>query len=173
MSVILQQGPTLKKQRVQKTAALFVLLLLMPLLIACDRTDDIGTVPKMITDYGSRVHLEGKWRIVANTSYISAGTIGSVDIECNKQSRKCREICAWLFPPDKLIKSKFLSVVELTYDVTEWSDQVIRAIYRAPVKDFELKISFKDKFAERRVRETRARGVETSDPNVYTNYVLE
>jgi hypothetical protein len=89
----------------------------------------------------------------------------------------CREIIAEVLTKKEAADFKFdnphLFVDDTTYEIITWSNDVITARYMARVADFELKISIKDKFAERRWRETKARGVETSDPKNFGQWILE
>jgi hypothetical protein len=80
-----------------------------------------------------------------------------------------------LYTPEDQPKnpSSFLSILPFEYSILDWSDETIRAKYAARVADFELKISLKDGFTERSFRETKARGFEKSDPNVFETWILE
>ena len=63
--------------------------------------------------------------------------------------------------------------IKITYQITDSTNDIIIAKWDAPVADVELKISLKDRFAERSYRETKARGDETSNPEIYGKWVLE
>ncbi len=73
----------------------------------------------------------------------------------------------------KDISGAFLHVLLLDYNIIDWSGDTIRAKYEGPVADIELRISVKDKVGERSYRETKSRGSEKSDPNVFQSWILE
>lgn len=161
----------------KETMILSVFLALFLPLISCSSQDEVRSPSKNVTAVEKDwVSVRGRWKIIANTAQTTAlPSINSVHIVCDKPSRTCRETLALLYPPEGYgtKKNRFLSALEISYEVIEWSNEIIRANYRAPVADVELSISVKDTFVERRSRETTARGSTTSDPNVHTHYVLE
>jgi len=61
----------------------------------------------------------------------------------------CKENTAVLVTPKDhpTIKDKFLYIVDITYEITEWTDDKIKGKYLAPVADFEISISLLDKRA--------------------------
>jgi len=87
----------------------------------------------------------------------------------------CLEKTAVLATPEDspILKEKFLYILDVNYRIINWSDDIINAKYEALVADFEIRISLRDKFAERSFRETKARGSETANSNVYEHWILE
>jgi hypothetical protein len=85
----------------------------------------------------------------------------------------CEENIAVLATPQDTPPGNTLYVLSTQYKIISWSNDIINARYEAPVAEFELKISVRDEFAERTFRETKARGSETANPNIYAHWVLE
>ena len=138
--------------------------------------DDVLSPSKRFVLADNYAFIEGRWKRTEGTSrLIRMATINTVSITCDKMSMTCRETVAQLVTPkdEPWVGKPSLFIYETTYRIIDWSDHTIYAKYSAPVADFELKISIKDKFAERRRRETKARGAETSDPNMFENCTLE
>ncbi|MEO8099532.1 MAG: hypothetical protein ABI811_17675 [Acidobacteriota bacterium] len=59
------------------------------------------------------------------------------------------------------------------FKITEWTETLVRAVAQTRVADLELRISIPDESAERTVRETRARGVASSNPANVARWMLE
>lgn len=151
------------------------LSLVIPL-FPCHAADTVISVRKLIRGDNNDVHVMGRWRVTgASARYSKLSKINTVSITCSRQLGVCREAIAELVSPEEneLSRGKELRVIDFVYNIVEWSDQTIHAKHPAPVADIELRVSVKDKFAERRFRETKARGVDTSDPNIFVNWVLE
>jgi hypothetical protein len=87
----------------------------------------------------------------------------------------CKEIIAEVITPQEepLFKKTQLFIADTIYKIVDWSNDIISAKYEAPVADVELRLSLRDKFAERHHRESKARGSKASDPNNYAQWVLE
>jgi hypothetical protein len=92
-----------------------------------------------------------------------------------RQSMQCVESEAKVITPQELkdMKESLLSVDRFEYKIIEWSDALLRAKREAPVSDVELRVSFADKSAEKSFRETKARGAETSNPEVSGYWILK
>lgn len=137
---------------------------------------EIRSPEKRISIVGNYAFIEGRWkRAQGSTKYTKMTTINTVSITCDRKTMTCTETIAKLVTPkeEPWIGDPLLFIDTTTYQIIDWSDDTIYAKYPAPVADFELRISIKDKFAERRRRETKARGAETSDPNIFENCILE
>jgi len=91
----------------------------------------------------------------------------------------CKEIIAELVAPEEMfykkgtLEAKKLFIDETDYKIVDWSDEIILAKYAAPVADFEIRIFIKAGLAIRNWRETKARGNQTADPNIYAEWILE
>ena len=133
---------------------------------------------KEITKYQQYVLVKGRWREKEGFNQLLA-KVNIVDIRCDKDSMVCVETIANVQSMEeneilKIHKTNLLSLGIIKYKIIEWTnDDTIVAINDAPVADMEIKISLKDNFAERSVRETKARGDGTADSNVYSHWVLE
>ena len=104
----------------------------------------------------------GRWTQAAGTDDDSliSGT-NTVRIVCNRIEERCSETIAYINTEDvsTIFRSTSLDILSFDYDVIEWSDNFINAIYHAPVADIELKIDLDKESAERHFRETGATGV--------------
>jgi hypothetical protein len=132
---------------------------------------------KGVTPLGPNVIVaEGHWRQTKWAGLIAIPAINAVHIECIKHESVCREIRADLFtsldehrfPPSRLIVHN-----PQEFRVLSWSDGSVVARDEAPVADVDLRISTKDGVVEKSYRETKARGSQTADPNIWRMYVLE
>lgn len=154
----------------------FLCLLTLVIVFSCSGTDKIESISKNIRSIDNYVFVQGRWkRIAGNTTLKKPPRINTVSITCDKISMTCKEIIAELVTPEEesIFKTKQLFIDETTYKIADWSNEIILAKYIAPVADFDLKISIRDGIAERRWRETKARSSETSDPNIYAQWLLE
>ena len=145
---------------------------LLSFLPACSK-DEIRSPNKRIQLYDNLVIVEGRWKQTASSGGKKLARINSAYVICNKLSMTCEENTAVLVTPQDDPPANLLYIINITYKINEWSDGIIKASHAAPVADFELKISLRDKFAERSFRETKARGSETANPNVFAHWVLE
>jgi hypothetical protein len=119
---------------------------------------------------------QGRWKRTAGSVTLhNPSRINSTFITCTKDSMTCTEVTAKLVTPQEIphFEKATLFADATTYQIVEWSNNIIHAKYLAHVADFELRISLMDKFIERRWRETKARGSTTSDPNNYEQWILE
>ena len=142
---------------------------------SCSRAEDISSPIKDIRPIDNYVLLQGRWKKTTKTNYHKLSRINSTYITCNKKSMTCKENTAVLVTPEDEpgLKLRTLYVVSLTYQIVDWSADIINAKHKGPVADFEIRISIRDNFAERSFRETKARGSETANPNVYEHWILE
>ena len=87
----------------------------------------------------------------------------------------CKEIESLLFTAKEqpVLKANLLYNQEFTYQIIDWSEDTIKAKREPIVADVEITISLKDNFAEKSFRETKARGSDTANPDVYGKWVLE
>ena len=135
---------------------------------------------KEVTEVKGYIVAEGHWRrMVGKTITAKLPLENSTYIVCDRQTRKCNEATAVLYTPEDTLPgagiriSPSLSVLVLEYKIIDWSDGVIRAKCEGFEADIELRISVKDQFAERSFRETKARGNDKSDPNIFESWILE
>jgi hypothetical protein len=121
------------------------------------------------------VFVEGRWKALPGTTTRIIARINSTSITCDYNNRTCKETISLLFVPEehRLFKDYMLYGQNFTYQITDWSNDTIKARWDAPVADVEIKISLKDNFAEKGYRETKARGSETANPDIYGKWVLE
>jgi len=152
-----------------------IFIFLLGLMYACSEIDKISSPPKEIRLIDNYVFVQGRWKKTTKTNYHKLSRINSTYITCDKKSMTCKENTAVLVTPEDEPESKLrtLYIVDLTYQIINWSDDIINSKSEGPVADFEIKISLRDKFAERSFRETKARGSETANPNVYEHWILE
>src|SRR4030042_647866 len=139
---------------------------------------EVYSSPKAVTGGGDRVVATGRWKTtVTKSPNPRLAAINTTYISCNKQTRTCQEATAILYTPEDFPKHNntppFLSVLVFDFKIIDWSGDTIRAKHEAPVADVELRISVKDGVAERTFRETKARGNETSNPDIFQTWILE
>jgi len=148
---------------------------LLGLMCASSEADEISSPPKDIRSFGNYVSIQGRWKKTTKTNYHKLSRINSTYITCDKKSMTCKENTAVLVTPEDEpdFKLRSLYIVDVTYRIINWSSDIINAKYEGLVADFEIRISIKDNYAERSFRETKARGSETADPNVYERWILE
>jgi hypothetical protein len=153
----------------------FIFIFLFGLIWACSEADKISSPPRDIRLIDNYVFVQGRWKKTTKTNYHKLSRINSTYITCDKKSMTCKESTAVLITPEDEpeLKLRTLYVVDHTYRIIDWSDDIINAKSEGLVADFAIRISLKDKFAERSFRETKARGSETADPNVYEHWILE
>jgi hypothetical protein len=135
---------------------------------------------KSVIEFKQYVVAEGQWRrTFGKTIYAKLPLVNATYIVCNKQAKTCNEATAVLYTPEDTLPgagtrtSPSLSVLVLEYKIIDWSGGVIRAKSEDLEADIELRISVKDQFAERSFRETKARGSDKSDPNIFESWILE
>ena len=147
------------------------------LLMGCfeQSIDDIQSPKKRIKKDGDAVFVEGRWKELAGTKPGIISRINFTSITCDRKDMKCREVESLLFTPREqpVLKHSQLYNHEFTYQVIHWADETIKAKREALVADIEITISLKDNFAEKGFRETKARGSDTANPDVYGKWVLE
>ena len=138
--------------------------------------DQIMSAPKGFSSIDKYVFVRGRWkRTGGNLKLNIPPRINTISITCDKNSMICKEIIAYVVTPQEepLLEKPDLSIAETIYQIVDWSNDVIIAKYKAPVADVELRISLRDELAEKRWRETKARGSKGSDPNKYLQWILE
>lgn len=126
----------------------------------------------VVDDASSSVSFHGQWRPTAQAGVVMNWAANTVDVRCDQASARCEEALALLYAPGGPFPRHGLDVVRLTYNVSEWTNSLIRAESAGPAGDFELRISLANKVAERSFRETKGRGSETADPSIVRNWVL-
>ena len=137
-------------------------------------TGQIESYTKLIFSVDNYVIVQGRWKTTAG-NLKTLSRINATHIVCDKHSMTCKEIIAVVKTPQEepLFKKPQLFLGETIYIIVDWSNDIISAKYEGPVADVELRISLRDKFAERRFRETKARGIKSADPNNYEQWILE
>ncbi len=134
---------------------------------------------KNITKSDNYLIIKGRWKKISSSSKIKGNKppqINTVSITCTKESMTCWEVIAEIATPKDIGfgEQTFLNIDETIYKIIQWSQDFIHAKnteYR--VSDFELRISLKNDSAERYRRETRARGCNTCDPNIFERWIIE
>jgi len=157
----------------KKIIAFFFILFLLS---SCTDLNDIRSPQKSIQKIDGFVFVEGRWKAISVTTV--AGKISDINftsITCDLNNKTCSEIISLVQNPkdNKLYNKPMLYSIKITYQITDLSNDIIKAKWDAPVADVEIKISSKDSFAERSYRETKARGSKTSNPDIYGKWVLE
>lgn len=129
---------------------------------------------KSITTLGDYVVINGHWKQIAGPK-AGVAKLNSIYLECSKTKRVCEETRAEIWTSDEWKTDRLTLEIQPSevFPILSWSNGTIVARREAPVADIDLKISTTDQTAERSFRETRARGSETADPNVWRQYVLE
>lgn len=155
-----------------KVTSLILFVYLLGFLPACSK-DEIRSPDKRIQLYDYLVIVEGRWKQTDSSGGKLLARINSAYVICNKLSMTCEENTAVLATPQDAPPANLVYIVNIKYKINEWSDGIIKARHEAPVADFELRISLRDKSAERSFRETKARGSETGNPNIFGHWVLE
>jgi hypothetical protein len=137
--------------------------------------NSIETPRKSIKKNGNVVLAEGRWKATPGTKPGIISKINFTSITCDRNNMTCKEIESLVFTPKEqpILKNNLLYNQEFTYQIIDWSDDTIKAKRQPPVADVEITISLKDNFAEKSFRETKARGSDTANPDVYGKWVLE
>ncbi len=146
------------------------------LLIGCSDLNDIRSPRKSIKKVDEFVLAEGRWKALLGTNARIISKINFTSITCDRSTRTCNEITSYVYAPKEHGRTDDnyrLYSIHFTYQVTDWTNDIIKAKFDAPVADIEITISLKDNFAEKSYRETKARGDETSNPEIYGKWVLE
>ena len=124
---------------------------------------------------GDFVFAEGRWKALQGTKPNIISKINFTHITCNRNNMTCEEIESLVFTPKEqpVLKDNLLYSQEFTYQIINWTNDIIKAKRDAPVADIDITISLKDNFAEKSFRETKARGSDTANPSIYGKWVLE
>lgn len=152
------------------------ILFLLLLISSCSELNDIRSPKKNIQKVNEFVFVEGRWKAVSVTTVVGKiSGINFTSITCDLKNKTCSEIVSLVQNPkeNNLYTKPMLYSIKIIYQITDYTNDIIKAKWDAPVADVEIKISLKDSFAERSYRETKARGSETSNPNIYGKWVLE
>lgn len=175
-----------------KTAATLLAVLLFAGLAGSDQREvevscsPLGTlevrgIPKRVGTVAEHpepafVSATGMWRLVSEGRHaVQLPRANSVEIVCDEPTRRCREAIAMLYSKEDAKRARmdtvegFLDVQTYEYEITEWSDTLIRAIARRPVADIEIQISLSNRAASRLYRE---RADATVKP-ISNHYVLD
>lgn len=151
------------------------LIFIAALLMGCSDLNSIETPPKRINKKENVVFAEGRWKAMPGTKASIIAKINFTTITCYHNNMTCKEIESLVFTPKEqsLLKKNILYNQEFTYPIIDWANDIIKAKRKTPVADFEITISLKDNFAEKSFRETKARGNETANPDIYGKWILE
>jgi len=142
----------------------------------------IKSPQKSVIASGDYVLVKGRWKKAGGTDKLNINkppTINTVDVICDKGDMICWECIAQLVTTKDmgmLAKTKMspqLTVDTTIFKIIDWSDNTIIAKASFRASDYILRISIKDSYAERRRQETKARGNEHSDPDIFERWVLE
>lgn len=152
-------------------------LILTILLSGCLNLTDIKSPPKVINAVSkNQVYIEGRWKEISKIKkFKTTPRINSTIILCNRESMSCieHEACLTRKEDNDILPYALLYVQPTTYQISEWSDTIIKARMEARAGDVELRISLADKSAEKSFRETSARGAEGANPNLTEHWILE
>jgi hypothetical protein len=164
--------------RVNNITKIFHIIIVLIIFQSCSKADTIHSIPKNIILEKDFVLLEGKWEQTTKKIKLTfpiIPKINSTQILCYRQSMQCVESEAKVITPQetKDLKENLLTVDRFEYQIIEWSDTLLRAKREAPVADVELRVSFADKSADKSFSETRARGSETANPEVFGHWILK
>jgi hypothetical protein len=145
------------------------------LLFGCSDINSIESPRKSIKKMDNIISAEGRWKALQGTKPNIISKINFTSITCDRTSMTCKEIESLLFTPKEqpLLKRNLLYNHEFVYQITDLTDDLVKAKRNPPVADVEISISLKDNFAEKSFRETKARGSETANPEMYGKWVLE
>lgn len=154
---------------------LILAVLFNVLIINHSFADNIQSPLKTIRQYQNYVYIEGRWKQTTPKGTTIIPKINTAKIICNKMNMTCNETVAKLTTPkdSDLFENKLLFIQEFTYEILSFRDGIIVAKREAPVADVIMKISINDKLAEKSFRETKTRGSETANPDVYYHWILE
>lgn len=143
------------------------------------QAEEVRTNAKLfrVEDSGVLVVIEGTWRATTAAPSVEVPRTNSVRAECHRTSRKCVEHIAKLIRPSEdssgFVKEPTLLLMKEEFVVVEWSEDVIVARAKPRAADVELRISLKNRTAERTSRETSARGATGADPAALHVWRLE
>lgn len=152
-------------------------LILAISLSGCLNITDIKSPPKIINAVSeNQVYIEGRWRETSIVKkFKTTPRINSTAILCNRESLSCieHEACLATRKDNNILPYALLYIQPTTYQISEWSNTIIKAHKEARAGDVELRISLADKSAEKSFRETSARGAEGANPNLVEHWILE
>ena len=151
------------------------IIFIASLLFGCSDLNNIESPRKSIVKVDEYVFAEGRWKALPGTKARIISRINFTSITCDRNNSTCKEIISHVYAPkeSRLYENSILYSQNFTYQITDWTNDLIKAKWDAPVADVEITISLKDNFAEKSFRETKARGSETSNPDIYGKWVLE
>jgi hypothetical protein len=154
---------------------IILFIFLAALATSCNDLNSIETPRKTIKKNGNFVSAEGRWKAMPGTKPGIISQINFTSISCDHNIMTCKETESLLFTPKEqpVLKASLLYNQEFTYQIIDWSADTIKAKREPLVADVEITISLKDNFAEKSFRETKARGSDTANPDVYGKWVLE
>ena len=153
-----------------------VFIICILFLSGCWKDNDIKSLPKNFQILNGKVYIEGKWKELASTAhYKIIPKYNSVSIICSRETSVCIENQALLITKNDnaIVPYNFLYPEQFTYNVTEWSDTVVKAERNPLVADVEIRISLVDKSVEKSFRETQARGSNSANSNIVGNWILK
>jgi hypothetical protein len=145
------------------------------IIFGCSDLNNIDSPSKDIKKVDEFVFAEGRWKALSGTTARIISKVNFTSITCDRNSKTCKEIISYVFAPkeSRIHKKSTLYSDKFTYQIIDWNNDVIKAKGDAPVADIEITISLKDNFAEKSYRETKARGSESANPDIYGKWMLE
>ena len=144
-------------------------------------TLEVRGIPKRVSTPAEHreagfVSATGMWRLASEGRHaVQLPRANSVEIVCDEATRRCREAIAMLYGKEDAKRVRmdategFLDVQTYEYEITEWSDTLIRAITRRPVADIEIQVSLSNQTASRLYRERP----DATDKPISNHYVLD
>ena len=157
------------------TKKIILFIFIAALVTSCNDPNSIETPRKNIKKTGNIVSAEGRWKAMPGTKPGIISKTNFTSITCDRNKMTCNEIESLLFTAKEqpVLKANLLYNQEFTYQIIDWSEDTIKAKREPIVADVEITISLKDNFAEKNFRETKARGSDTANPDVYGKWVLQ
>lgn len=138
--------------------------------------DQIQSHLKSVSAIDNYVFMQGRWtRDGGNARGSKPPRINTVVVTCDKTTMTCNEVIAELVTPqeESMFHKPQLYINETTYRVVNWTHNTIRATYDAPAAYFELRISIRNKMAERLWYETKVHENKTSSPINFKRWILQ
>ncbi len=138
--------------------------------LSCGPVGSVRLQTKNMQQEGNHMNVRGHWRLIQGPLVHS--TENAVVVWCSKSEASCTETRAELYVKHPQLGTYLMTAGPEMYRVLSWSEDTVVASREARAADVLLRISLRDRFAEKTIRETRSRGAD-ADPNVESKYVLE
>ena len=121
--------------------------------------------------------VQGTWRRTSQRPTVEVPYVNSVRIECDRTASICNEYVAKFIQksddPLGTLERPYLFLMKEQFRVIEWTGTTIAARAEPRAADIDLRISLTTRTAERSSRETAAQGVQGTNPQNVTQWVLQ